>query len=76
MGKRIQNRRKVLLNKLPLVLQRRVIESKTERDETITLDNPEFAYIFNNNDEPKTKEFVEKYRGEIIEFDGHISGMW
>lgn len=51
-------------------------ESKTEKDETITLDNPEFAYIFNNNDEPKTKEFVEKYRGEIIEFDGHISGMW
>ncbi|WP_153052553.1 DUF4839 domain-containing protein, partial [Streptococcus suis] len=50
--------------------------SQTEQQtQVITPDNPEFAYILNNFDEAKTQEFVEKYKGQIVEFDGHVAYM-
>lgn len=41
--------------------------------EIITPDNPDFAYILSKPDESKAKEFFEKYKGAIIEFDGHVA---
>lgn len=41
--------------------------------QVITPDNPDFAYILSNPDEKKAKEFFEKYKGAIVEFDGHVS---
>ncbi|HEM5029132.1 TPA: DUF4839 domain-containing protein [Streptococcus suis] len=50
--------------------------SQTEQQtQVITPDNPDFAYILNNFDESKTQEFVEKYKGQIVEFDGHVAYM-
>lgn len=50
--------------------------SQTEQQtQVITPDNPDFAYILNNFDEAKTQEFVEKYKGQIVEFDGHVAYM-
>lgn len=53
------------------------VEEVTEpvKEEVITVDNPDFAYILNNFDEVKTQEFVEKYKGQIVEFDGHVAYM-
>ncbi|HEM5996805.1 TPA: DUF4839 domain-containing protein [Streptococcus suis] len=45
------------------------------QEQVITPDNPDFAYILNNFDESKTQEFVEKYKGQIVEFDGHVAYM-
>ncbi|CYU48226.1 DUF4839 domain-containing protein [Streptococcus suis] len=45
------------------------------QEQVITSDNPEFSYILNNFDEAKTQEFVEKYKGQIVEFDGHVAYM-
>ncbi|HEL2007030.1 DUF4839 domain-containing protein [Streptococcus suis] len=45
------------------------------QEQVITPDNPEFSYILNNFDEAKTQEFVEKYKGQIVEFDGHVAYM-
>ncbi|HEM5031592.1 TPA: DUF4839 domain-containing protein [Streptococcus suis] len=42
-------------------------------EEVITVDNPDFAYVTSNYDENKAKEFVEKYKGQIVEFDGHVA---
>lgn len=51
------------------------VEEVTEpvKEEVITVDNPDFAYVTSNYDESKAKEFVEKYRGQIVEFDGHVA---
>ncbi|HEM5200780.1 TPA: DUF4839 domain-containing protein [Streptococcus suis] len=48
--------------------------SQTEQQtQVITPDNPDFAYILSNPDEAKAKEFFEKYKGVIVEFDGHVA---
>ncbi|MGQ7359472.1 DUF4839 domain-containing protein [Streptococcus suis] len=51
------------------------VEEVTEpvKEEVITVDNPDFAYVTSNYDESKAKEFVEKYKGQIVEFDGHVA---
>lgn len=41
--------------------------------QVLTAEHPDFAYVLNNEDEGRTKEFVEKYRGQIVEFDGHVA---
>ncbi|HEM6398773.1 TPA: DUF4839 domain-containing protein [Streptococcus suis] len=43
------------------------------QEQVITPDNPDFAYVTSNYDESKAKEFVEKYKGQIVEFDGHVA---
>lgn len=45
----------------------------TSQPEIITPENPDFAYLLSTADEEKAKEFVEKYKGAIVEFDGHVA---
>lgn len=48
-------------------------ETTPSEEEILTPEHPDFSYILTNYDESKAKEFVEKYKGRIVEFDGHIA---
>ncbi|MGT2682172.1 DUF4839 domain-containing protein [Streptococcus porci] len=45
----------------------------TQAQEIITPDNSEFMTILSSEDASQARAFSEKYRGRVVEFDGHVA---
>ena len=45
----------------------------TQSQDIITANNPEFAAILSSEDSRLARAFSEKYKGRVVEFDGHVA---